>query len=96
MNSDRCRVDEETNNYLDAQDALQGKPSYDDVKSEVVINFKYIARKTGLEIAICWLVGAFKQEGIDNAADVLTGESNDYFEALFEAKASEIVDERKV
>ena len=96
MNSDRCRVDEETNTYLDEQDSLPEKLSYDDVRSEVVINFRHVARKQGLEMAICWLVGGFKQEGIDNAADVLTGESNDYFEALFEAKASEIVDERKV
>lgn len=91
--NDRCRVDEETKAYLNAQELDEHRQdAIEDKLDEVRKTFEQIANSDDLDTACYWLSGAFGQEAIQNAIDILMGRNSEYFQTLIRVKAAELVD----
>jgi len=78
------------NEYLDSQELSQKDIELDEIEESVISKFQDMVKSDSFEDAITWLAGSFVDEAIDNAIDIITGKTNDYFTDLISLKAKEI------
>ncbi len=91
---ERCANTEALNRHLAEQEQADLEANAIEEKiTEVEERFTALAKADGLDEACYWLAGAFKEEAIDNAADIIlnVGGPNNYFEQLILAKAEELL-----
>ena len=63
---------------------------HEDKIKDIENRFMAMSEKDGLDEAMYWLAGAFKQEAINNAAVILVTGNNVYIQELIVAKAKEV------
>ena len=92
---ERCYNTEALNKHMAELDEADRKASFiEDKIKEVEEKFKTIAIADTIDEACYYLAGAFTQEALENAIDMILnlGSENDYFEQLILAKAEELLE----